>query len=397
MKPNSETPEERDHAKPATEGGSFDRLNELMVTEGIVSEEQLSDARKYQREHGGKIPLILVHLGHLSAKVLHEFLEKSSRMPSLDLSNFRSLPNPSELVAKEFAVANQVFPIDKIGRLLTVASAVPLDASTLEELQSLTGLTVKAVLCNRDDISNAIETHYPRMKRLPGRTVREEPQPSVSEIRLAAVQQILDEIGSLPTLSQTVRRVQEAVGREDVGVADVAAIIEHDPPLTANVLKLANSAAYGFRNEVNDIYRAATLLGLRETESVVISSAVISVAESSEHFDYQAYWDDAMFGGLAARAISEAVGRHIDGAAFTAGLLHDIGRFALSRAASGRYSKVSKRLRGEGLLKAENEHLGIAHHEAGYVLAQRNSQLLYECITIWGRRRSSRRCRALLR
>lgn len=345
------------------------RLSRLLIDSGCITEQQLREALLYQQEHGGKIPHILVHLGHLQAKDLQKVLESIERMPSVDLSKFRSFPNPSELVPKEFAVNQQIFPIDKMGKLLTVASAIPLDDSVLAELEAITDLRVKAVLCNGDDIRKAIEDHYPRERRLPGRVVSEEPKPSESGLRLGAVQQIVQEISALPTLSQTVRRVQEAVRRENVGVAEVAAIIEHDPPITANALKLANSAAYGFRSEITDIYRAAALLGLHETEAIVMSSAVISATEQSGHFNYKAYWDDAMFGAFAARTISEAVGRRLDGAAFTAGLLHDIGRFALAEAASARYANVPKHLRGEDLIKAENEHLGIAHPEAGYLLA----------------------------
>lgn len=345
------------------------RLDRLLVESGLVSEGQLEEARRHQKEHGGKLPHILVHLGHLQARDLHRFLETCERMPSVELAKFRSFPNPGELIPKDYAVQNQVFPIDKMARLLTVASAIPLDDVTIAELEQLTGLSVKAVLCNGDDIRKAIEDHYPRRRRLPGRIVGEEPKPSESEIRLGAIQQILQGISSLPTLSQTVRRVQDAVSRDDVGVAAVAAIIEHDPPVTANVLKLANSAAYGFRHEITDIYRAATLLGLHELESIVVSSAVITATEESGHFHYKAYWDDAMFGAFAARAISQSTGRRLDGAAFTAGLLHDIGRFALAQTAAARYANVPRHLRGEDLLDAENEHLGIAHPEAGYLLA----------------------------
>lgn len=359
---------DRSRSAVTSKAALLSRLGRLLVESGLIDEAQLADAERFQKERGGKIPHILVHLGHLKAKDLHQFLEQCGSMPSVDLAKFRTLPNPTELIPKDFAVQHQVFPIDKMGRLLTVASAIPLDDATIETLQQLTGSSVKAVLCNGDDIRKAINDHYPRRKRLPGRII-EEPKPSESEIRLGAIHQILQGISSLPTLSTTVKRVQDAVSRDDVGVAEVAAIIEHDPPVTANVLKLANSAAYGFRSEITDIYRAATLLGLHETEAIVISSAVITATEQSGHFNHKAYWDDATFGAFAARTISQAVGRRLDGAAFTAGLLHDIGRFALAETASQRYANVPRRLRGEELLNAENEHLGIAHPEAGYLLA----------------------------
>lgn len=322
----------RSAASNASLGGASDEgLGRALVEAGCISESHLREAEAHQREHGGNLPHVLIHLGHAQAKDLQQFLEKRERMPRVDLAKFRSLPNPTELLPKEFAVKYQLFPIDKMGRLLTVASSAPLDAAVVQELEQAAGLRVKAVLCNGDDIHAAIESHYPRQRRLPGRIVGEESAPTEGEMRLGAVQQVVQGIGSLPTLSQTVQKVREAVSRDDVRVAEVAAIIEHDPPVTANVLKLANSAAYGFRNEVTDIRRAASLLGLHETEAVVMSSAVVTATEGSGHFNHKAYWDDAVFGGYAARTISQRLGRRLDGAAFTAGLLHDIGRFARRR------------------------------------------------------------------
>ena len=76
----------------------------------------------------------------------------------------------------------------------------------------------------------------------------------------------------------------------DSSIDDIASVISLDPPIAAKVLSVANSAAYGFPNRVESLSLAVTLMGLRETYSIVLSAAVLDMFETSRHFDYEAFW-----------------------------------------------------------------------------------------------------------
>ena len=114
---------------------------------------------------------------------------------------------------------------------------------------------------------------------------------------------------------------------------------------------------------------AVTLLGVRETYSVVLSCAVVDLFDKSKLFDYAAFWRDSTFCALAAQAIAKTSSQPQKTGVFSAGLLHDLGRVALAEVVPERYARVNADLVGADLIAAEEEVFGVAHPEAGYELA----------------------------
>lgn len=351
--------------------GRNKRIGELLVEEGYIDREHLEEALKAQKRQGHKLGETLIDLGYLDIQSFAQFLADQPGIPSIDLSHYRASSELCSLIPREYAITHEVFPIDKMGKLLTVGMACPLDSATIEELEELTGLMVKALLCDARDIRAAIADQYPGEEEPPPPP---DPERDVerleSALRLENVARLVRQIDELPTLPETVQRVKEATEDPGVSVADVADIIATDPPIVARALKLANSAAYAFSNRVDSIHLASTLLGLEELSVIVLSSAVIDLVEKSRYFDYETFWQRSIFCATAARRIARARGDESNPAVFTAGLLHDIGRFALAEAVPARYAKIHRGIEGEALLDAEKEALGIAHPEAGHMLAR---------------------------
>ena len=131
-------------------------IGELLVRDGLISPEHVDEALSYQKENGGKLAEVLINLGYLDLDTFSGFLARQPGIPSIDLSNCRVRPEVCSLVPRDFALAHEVFPIDKMGSLLTVGMACPLDSRTLSELESLTGLRVSARLCKTQDISKSV-------------------------------------------------------------------------------------------------------------------------------------------------------------------------------------------------------------------------------------------------
>lgn len=189
-------------------------------------------------------------------------------------------------------------------------------------------------------------------------------------MRLGAVAGLIHRISSLPVLPESVQRVREAMKNPEVSVDEVAGIITLDPALAAKVLGVANSAAYGFRSRVDNLVLAVSLLGLRETYSIVLAAAVLDLFEKSKVMDYKRFWLSSMCAAAAARLVAKAVGAREKAGVFAAGLLHDIGKAALAETIPQQYQRISSVLTGEALIAAEMEAMGISHAEAGYELAQ---------------------------
>ena len=342
----------------------------MLIDEGIIEPEHLKNALEVQAERGGKIVETLMHLGYVDASTMSSFLVSRPGVASIELDKYRVPRELCDLIPREYALENEVFPIDRIGRCLTVAMAFPIDLETIKKLEEMTGLNVNALLCNAQDIRAAIRRYYPARDTAAASRWEEVTRAQIETgLKIENVVHMVRRIDCLPTLPQTVQRVQEATADPDTSMRDIADIVSNDPAISAKLLRLANSAAYGFLSKINNVHSAITLLGMRETYMAVLTSAVIDITESSRHFDHESYWRSSMFCAAAARNIATASGHKRKAGVFTAGLLADIGRFALSEVAPIRYSKIDPNLMGQELAATEEKALGISHSEAGHILA----------------------------
>ncbi len=351
----------------AESGPRRQRIGELLVSDGYVQPGQIAEALEYQKRGGGKIVEILIKLGHLDAHQFARFITSQRGIPSIELANYQVPLELCTLIPRAYVVKHEVFPIDRLGKLLTVGMAFPLDSDTIDDLEKMTGLRVKALLINRADLERAIERYYPR--EMYGEVAPSTEEHIESAVKLHNVAQLVRELDQLPTLPQTVQRVQEATQNPNSSLREIAGMIALDPPVAAKLLRLANSAAYGFSNKIDSVERATTLLGLKETYMVVLSSAVLDLMERSKHFDIERFWRHSMLCALAAKGFAESRGEKRKGGVFAAGLLHDIGRFALSEVAPKQYAKIDAALTGDALIAAEQQQMAISHAEAGYLLA----------------------------
>ncbi len=356
------------------------RIGELLVDAGAINSAQLTQALSVQAEQGGKVVDVLVSLGYITPGEFLRFLAKQPGVASIDLQNCEISRELLDLIPKEYASKHEVVPIDRIGGLLTIGMVCPLDAKAVGELQELTGLKVKPMLCAPDAVRSAIERYYPTNGQSAAATataVLGQAEVEVddniigleSSMRLNMVARLLRKIDTLPALPETVSRVRESMQDPETSVADVGNIITLDPPIAAKILGVANSAAYGFPQRVDDLTHSVSLLGLRETYSLVLSCAVLDVFKKSKNFDYRIFWVEAMCAAAAARVVAKACGRRQLFGVFSAGLLHDLGRVAMAEAIPKVYAKVDMYLPPDELIAKEEELLGIAHTEAGYELA----------------------------
>lgn len=348
------------------------RIGELLIEAGLVTREHVEEALAKQRREGGKLVELLIALGRLQANEFVSFLARQGGLPSIDLQHYE-IPQPIiALLDREFVLKHEVIPIDKLGKLLTVAMVCPLDSDTIEELHVMTQCKVRPLLCSPDAIRMAIQRYYPAAGPAPARKA-EGAALNVDGLEgalsLRNVTRLVREIESLPALPETIRRVRESASDSTVSVKEVGKIISGDPAVAAKVLSVANSAAYGFSHRVDSVSHAVSLLGLRETYSLVLALAIADIMKGSKGFDYKRYWEQAVNCAAASRLLAEEHGRTDNGGTFTAGLLHNLGKLALAHVAPGAYPQIGADLYGQDLIAAEQKIFGLAHPEAGYELA----------------------------
>jgi len=179
-------------------------------------------------------------------------------------------------------------------------------------------------------------------------------------------------VRDLPALPQVVGELLAALRRDDVAVDQLALKIAHDQALAAKTLRLANCPFYGVPGRVSSIRDAINILGVRSLACAMTAAAVAGAFASAhcDGFDMAAYWSHSIATALSAQTIARAAGLD-ENSAFTAGLLHDIGRLALASRFPDAMARVVARRRADDaqMQAAEQAVLGIDHAQVGASIA----------------------------
>ncbi len=180
-------------------------------------------------------------------------------------------------------------------------------------------------------------------------------------------------VRDLPALPQALTDLLVALQREDVAIDQLAIRISRDQALTAKALRLANCSFYGVAGRVNSIHDAINVLGIRSLTTALTAAAVAGSFKRPEcrGFDLDAYWRHSMACALCAQAVAQTV--NLDpGLAFTAGLLHDIGRLALAAQfpAVVEPAFAYRAKHDIAMRDAERHVLGFDHTDVGALVAQ---------------------------
>jgi serine phosphatase RsbU (regulator of sigma subunit) len=130
----------------------------------------------------------------------------------------------------------------------------------------------------------------------------------------------------LPAPPKDAIRIVQACANRRIDSRDLAQLVANDPVLTAELLRVANSAFFGLVSQVKSVARAVTVLGNRALRNVVLCISMRDALrkDSIPGFDIDAYWEDALWRAVSARSLAGLA--HLDAdECFTAGLLQDFG------------------------------------------------------------------------
>ncbi|MBI4654182.1 MAG: type IV-A pilus assembly ATPase PilB [Nitrospirae bacterium] len=136
------------------------KLGQSLVSNKIITEEQLKKAVDIQKKEGGSLDSILVKLGALSEEKLMEFLSKQFDVPAVDLTNYKIDTSLTRFIPRDVARKYKIFPIAKNGATLTVAMADPSNVYAVDDIKFLTGYNVEPVLASEAAIRTNIEQYY---------------------------------------------------------------------------------------------------------------------------------------------------------------------------------------------------------------------------------------------
>lgn len=182
----------------------------------------------------------------------------------------------------------------------------------------------------------------------------------------------------MPSLPRHAELARLLLKQDDVSLPDVAALVKQDPPLTARLLRGVNSAAYSLSEPICEPAHAASVLGVRGLQNLIMRAPTFDEkrVQRETGYDVTELWSTSQSIAALCRWMPTrlAEARQFDADELQIhGLLCDIGRFAMFEGLGNEFAIACKRAREEGreLALVEKESFGFSHNELGAMLVKR--------------------------
>jgi putative nucleotidyltransferase with HDIG domain len=179
-------------------------------------------------------------------------------------------------------------------------------------------------------------------------------------------------LGRLPAFPATVHKVTSLVNNPDSSLSELVEVIRLDQAITANILRMCNSAYFGLRRKVDNAQDAIMYLGKQNVVRAVLAAGTSRFFKDTPGYEAEAkdLWEHAVATALMSQILARKILKREDPPLFTAALLHDIGKIILGEFVSEKYHEIknSMSMRSCSFLEAEEDVLGMNHAMLGGVI-----------------------------
>ncbi|MBU0728825.1 MAG: HDOD domain-containing protein [Proteobacteria bacterium] len=194
---------------------------------------------------------------------------------------------------------------------------------------------------------------------------------------MSRLEEILENIKQIPPFPKVAKRVMELIENPDVSAVELGKIIQYDQSITANVLKMCNSAYFGLGRKVSSLEQGLVVLGNNVLKDIIITSSSSDfykgVAGEGYVLEEGELWRHSVATGIMAKLLIRHV-KDIDaGTAYTAALLHDIGKRVMSSYVAEEFKEIMEIVTtGKcSFSDAEKKVLGVTHAELGGMILEK--------------------------
>ena len=182
---------------------------------------------------------------------------------------------------------------------------------------------------------------------------------------------VVSNLAELPPMPQIVFKAIEIMDDPNSSTKQVADLIESDPAIATKVLRMANSAYYGLSGKVSSIQHASVVLGFKALGELITmagTSSLLGAKLFGYDMDSGALWEHSMTVALCSKILAQRCKPELENDAFSAGLIHDVGKLILDRFVLNRKPLFEEYMQSgdRSFLSAENKILGFDHAEIGY-------------------------------
>jgi len=254
-------------------------------------------------------------------------------------------------------------------------------AQLLDEVCQHSPQTIRMVLSGQSDQETVLRSISPTHQYISKPCDTEELKSKIASafalrelLENAELRALVSQQKNIPSLPLPYLQIMEEINSKEPSLKRMGQIISQDLGMTAKILQIVNSAFFGLRYRISTARHAVELLGMDIVKAIVLSVHVFSQFETDCFREADMLWLRAhsFQTGMFARLIAQRQSSdpNVTEAAFTAGLLHDIGKLILATAARTKYNQVLKLVDFEkiGLCDAERKVLGCTHAEVGAYL-----------------------------
>jgi len=189
------------------------------------------------------------------------------------------------------------------------------------------------------------------------------------------IKSIIKKIDSLKPIPQVVIKIMSIAQNPESSMSDLSKVIIYDTALTANLLKVANSAYFSLPEKVDSVHQAIVFMGMRQViDLVLLAASAENLQAAQKGYDLKAgeLWKYSLSSALIAKELAEKKKIKETHLIFTAALLKDIGKVILNQYVRDSYKKINTLVTEQGLTfrEAEKEVIGIDHAELGGIVAE---------------------------
>lgn len=352
------------------------RVGALLLEENLIDSVQLQRALEHQQHRGGRTMGILVELGMIEHDQVYTFLARRG-VPAMNPVLCNVQQHVIDILPRDFVFEHEMIPVDRLGRLLTVAMVYPFDIGAIAQAETTTGLRIKPMLCRAKEFHEATRRLYPNEYDLCGTSQPHQAAKWISSRRVQRTDEQLTrhtiarihELQTLPVTKHTKGRFALLDAAQGLNVDRAAEILSRDPIALARVLAEANSREWTKRRPILCRREAIQRVGVR---------GVVEAIESLSTWEEQLRSVDEAFTqwratavAVAETAASIAKNYALAGAPgiYEAALLHNLGSLALLVLDTANYASVYSLRPVERRHARELELYGVTDSEAGAELA----------------------------
>ncbi len=189
---------------------------------------------------------------------------------------------------------------------------------------------------------------------------------------LAQAKEAILSIEWLPSPSSILTDILRVLDEDEMGAEALEERLKREPSVTAQVLKVANSAYYGCQRKIDSVGRAIVVIGMSEVRNICLTIALLQQFEkrpAAELFVPQLFWKHSLLTGFIASELAKDTGIISKDVAYTLGLIHDLGRLIMAYYLPDYFDKVVSLANTPSLLYQTERGFSVTHTDLGYWLA----------------------------